>query len=347
MRTLPLHSHRNHELQNCHSHSFIFLRIRMIRKKPVNSQKAIRKKSESKQKREKEVKSMTKTYLPGDTRDRIRDLIKSNDITQAELAEKVGLSASAFSRYLMRKTKNLGDGCIIRIAKYFNVSTDFLLGETDSPDRKNYDIEELGLSVDAARLLYTREIDPETLNLLLTNPRFPELVSQIREYRYGLIKNGIKAYNQVLSLAGKMMMEHGRKHPEKKEAMKEAREDIDREKAPVVQLEVDRIRVMFMAIIQDIGKQCESIVKKYETATKKTLESLMENLKDLAPDHDPEKATLENISDSVILTVEQQGAEISEGTALNMKNTIMQFYEETKDMKNDQRGTLEIGRAHV
>ena len=56
------------------------------------------------------------------------------------------------------------------------------------------------------------------------------------------------------------------------------------------------------------------------------------------------KITLsEDISDSVILTVEQQGAEISEGTALNMKTAIMQFYEETKDMKNDQRGTLEAG----
>ena len=31
------------------------------------------------------------------------------------------------------------------------VSTDFLLGETNIPDRKNYDIAELGLSVEAQR----------------------------------------------------------------------------------------------------------------------------------------------------------------------------------------------------
>ena len=98
---------------------------------------------------------MSDTYLPGDTRQRIQDLIKGRKITQAEPAEKVGLSNSALSLYLQGNTKNLGDGFIIRIAKYFDVSTDFLLGETDIPARKNYDIEELGLSAETAKLLYT------------------------------------------------------------------------------------------------------------------------------------------------------------------------------------------------
>ena len=102
---------------------------------------------------------MPDTYLPGDTRQRIQDLIKNRKITQTELAEKVGLSNSALSRYLQRRTKNLGDGFIIRIAKYFDVSTDFLLGETDIPERKNYDIEELGLSAETAKLLYPRKVN--------------------------------------------------------------------------------------------------------------------------------------------------------------------------------------------
>ncbi|WP_194608373.1 helix-turn-helix domain-containing protein [Clostridium vitabionis] len=70
---------------------------------------------------------MPNTYLPGDTRQRVQDLIKNRKITQAELAEKVGLSNSALSRYLQGRTTNLGDGFIIRIVKYFNVSTDFLI----------------------------------------------------------------------------------------------------------------------------------------------------------------------------------------------------------------------------
>ena len=116
---------------------------------------------------------MSDTYLPGDTRQRIQDLIKDRKITQSELAEKVGLSNSALSRYLQRRTKNLGDGFIIRIAKYFDVSTDFLLGETDITERKNYDIEELGLSAQTAKLLYTGKVDASVLNQLIEHPRFP------------------------------------------------------------------------------------------------------------------------------------------------------------------------------
>ncbi len=44
---------------------------------------------------------MERIWLPGDTRQRIRDLIKSSNITQAELAETVGLSKSALSRFLV------------------------------------------------------------------------------------------------------------------------------------------------------------------------------------------------------------------------------------------------------
>ena len=112
---------------------------------------------------------MSGTYLPGDTRQRIQDLIKDSSITQAELAGIIGLSESALNRYLKGQTEMLGDGYIIKIAKHFKVSTDFLLGETDIPDRKNYDIEELGLSVKTAKLLYTGRLDSRVLNLLPEN----------------------------------------------------------------------------------------------------------------------------------------------------------------------------------
>ena len=62
---------------------------------------------------------MAQTWLPGDTRQRIQDLIKDSSITQAELAGIIGLSESAFSRYLKGQTEMLGDGYIIKIAKHF------------------------------------------------------------------------------------------------------------------------------------------------------------------------------------------------------------------------------------
>ena len=116
--------------------------------------------------------SSEQTYLPGSIRDRIQDLMKERKITQAELAVKIGLTESSLSRFISGKTDKLGDESIIRIARVFNVSTDFLLGETNIPDRINCDISELGLSAQAARNLYTHKVNPQVVNVLLKNPEF-------------------------------------------------------------------------------------------------------------------------------------------------------------------------------
>ena len=50
---------------------------------------------------------------------------------------------------------------VLKIARLFNVSTDFLLGETNIPDRKNYDIAELGLSSSVENAVALRLEHPE------------------------------------------------------------------------------------------------------------------------------------------------------------------------------------------
>ena len=101
--------------------------------------------------------------------------MKHNNVSQTELARKIGCNDSLLSRFLSEKTDKLGDENIIRIARAFNVSTDFLLGVTTVPDRKNYEIDELGLSAQAARNLYTGKANAQVVNYLLESHRFLEL----------------------------------------------------------------------------------------------------------------------------------------------------------------------------
>lgn len=53
---------------------------------------------------------------------------------------------------------------------------------TDVPDRKNYDISELGLSAEAARNLYTGRTNPQVVSRLLENHRFAQLTNMIALY---------------------------------------------------------------------------------------------------------------------------------------------------------------------
>ena len=93
---------------------------------------------------------MQEKWLPGNTMDRIRDLCRSRNITQVELAQAVGMDKSTLSRVMAEKTSKLSSKNLVAIANYFEVSTDFLLGLTDIPSRKEHDIERLGLSVEEA-----------------------------------------------------------------------------------------------------------------------------------------------------------------------------------------------------
>lgn len=136
-------------------------------------------------------------FLQGTIRERLQDLMKSSKITQAELATRIGCSDSLLSRFLNGVTDKLGDENIIRIARVFNVSTDFLLGETDLPDKLHYDISELGLSVQAARNLYTQKVNPQVVSALLENPEFANTTYLIDSYLNDELARGFAAQNQL------------------------------------------------------------------------------------------------------------------------------------------------------
>lgn len=94
---------------------------------------------------------MAQEYLPAPSNIRLADLMKEHNISQPELAKEIGCSKSTINRFISGAKGTLTHEQVLKIARLFNVSTDFLLGETNIPDRKNYDIAELGLSVEAQR----------------------------------------------------------------------------------------------------------------------------------------------------------------------------------------------------
>ena len=142
---------------------------------------------------------MAQEYLPAPSNVRLADLMKEHNISQPELAKEIGCSKSTISRFISGAKGTLTHEQVLKIARLFNVSTDFLLGETNIPDRKNYDIAELGLSVEAAKNLYTGRVNAEVVNLLLENARFAELTYRIAQYFDDTFASGIAAQNAMLT----------------------------------------------------------------------------------------------------------------------------------------------------
>ena len=277
---------------------------------------------------------MSDTYLPGDTRQRIQDLIKNRKITQAELAERVGLSSSTLSRYLQGRTANLGDGFIIRIAKYFDVSTDFLLGETDIPERKNYDIEELGLSAETAKLLYTGKVDASVLNQLVEHPRFPQLLLLLARYRDETMIAGINAMNQILTFMRSLTLDQANLHPENAVAAKNAVQDLKQLATPPITADTNTIQNLFMQIVRDIKKNAESASESQQAVTTEVLKQLRENLVKDGEAVDLSKLTAEDLTVAVMKTISEAG--IPEENLSSLSASFLDLLNALKEPDHDE-----------
>ena len=277
---------------------------------------------------------MSGTYLPGDTRQRIQDLIKDSSITQAELAGIIGLSESALSRYLKGQTEMLGDGYIIKIAKHFNVSTDFLLGETNIPDRKNYDIEELGISAEAAKLLYTGRLDSRVLNLLLENPHFPQLLALLARYQKEIVRSGIAAMNQQLTFINSLLLAQAESVPDSAGAATQLAADLKGVRMPVINADTTAIQNLFMLIVRDIKEQGETIAADSNAVTVQVLQRLREELSKGQDSLDLRKITAEDLTGAVMRAVSI--ADIPEDALQGLGSAFKTVLDEMRNSTHDE-----------
>jgi len=65
---------------------------------------------------------------------RIRDLREDNDITQKEIADYLHIKQNTYSQYENGK-RQLPIDMLIALARFYNTSTDYILGLTDNKKR--------------------------------------------------------------------------------------------------------------------------------------------------------------------------------------------------------------------
>ena len=65
---------------------------------------------------------------------RIRDLREDRDMNQTQIAQMLGMSQTWYSKYETGEN-DIPTSVLIKLAKFYNTSIDFLLGQTDNPKR--------------------------------------------------------------------------------------------------------------------------------------------------------------------------------------------------------------------
>lgn len=65
---------------------------------------------------------------------RIRDLREDRDLTQTQVAKMLGMSQTGYSKYETGEN-DLPTWVLIRLASFYDTSIDYLLNQTDNPQR--------------------------------------------------------------------------------------------------------------------------------------------------------------------------------------------------------------------
>ena len=209
-------------------------------------------------------------YLPGSARDRFLDLRDREHLTQAELAEIAGVQVSTISKIESGVTTKISSTILTAIADHFHITTDFLLGRVDIPDKSAYQIEQLGLSMEAAKNLYTGQVNPAVVNALLESKKFAALSYNIDAFFEDYITKAYVTQNQMLASVSKLLRNNG---------INDGANDVAalRETQPTT-LEIDKLSREFGICLRDIKKGMDSQLDESKKLVSDAFEEMLTNV---------------------------------------------------------------------
>lgn len=271
-------------------------------------------------------------YFPGNSRERIHDLLRERGMSQAELAEKIGMSESSLSRYLSGQTDKLSTDNIVSIARVFEVTTDFLLCLTDIPFTTNYDIEKLGLSVKAAEKLLRRKVNPETVSHLIETQGFNQLILQLDAALRGTYDAGYMFMTEMLNNARSLLTDYIQKNPEDRQAAKKVIEDMRALQAVPRQTELAGIEDAMRQIVAEFRKGTEAYLAETQKLTSEIMRKTTSNLRTQM--NNPSKLrgiTPEMMAGNIIDCLKD--TELTEEQRTSLKADLLPLFTRPSDLK--------------
>lgn len=113
--------------------------------------------------------------------ERIRDLRYEKRLTLEELSDKTGLSKSALGSYESNDTKDISHYAIMQLAKFYSVTTDYLLGLSEQKTAWDTSCQ----SPDNAEIcayISDKKLNKRLLRELISHEGFPRLLADIEIY---------------------------------------------------------------------------------------------------------------------------------------------------------------------
>ena len=130
--------------------------------------------------------------------ERLKDLRVERGLTLEQLAEQTCLSKSALGSYEAEDFKDISHYALIKLAKFYGVTADYLLGLSETKNHPNADLAELRLSDDMIELLKSGRVDNSLLCELAAHPDFPRLMADLEIYVNGIAGIHLQSENAIV-----------------------------------------------------------------------------------------------------------------------------------------------------
>ena len=138
--------------------------------------------------------------------ERLKDLRVEKGLTLEQLSQQTKIPASTLGSYESDDYKEIPHRNIADLAKFYEVSADYLLGLTENRQLDNISISDLHLSDTALSLLKNRKINTLLLSELITHEQFRKLMLDLEIYVDGLADMQVKSLNFVVDTSRKALI---------------------------------------------------------------------------------------------------------------------------------------------
>lgn len=139
--------------------------------------------------------------------ERLKDLRVERGLTLEQLAEQTGLSKSALGKYEADDFKDISPFSIVTLAKFYGVSTDYLLGMTETKNHSNTDLHDLHLSDDMIALLKNGKLNTRLLCEIALHKDFQRMIVDIEIFVDWIADMRINDMNTVLNATRQQVIE--------------------------------------------------------------------------------------------------------------------------------------------
>lgn len=138
--------------------------------------------------------------------ERLKDLRVERKLTLEQLAEATGLSRAALGKYEADDFKDISPFSIVTLAKFYGVSTDYLLGLTEQKNHPDTALSELHLSDDAIEVLKDGKFNKRLLSEMLCHPGFQRMMLDAEIFVDRIADMRINDMNAVLEAVRQMLL---------------------------------------------------------------------------------------------------------------------------------------------